>query len=477
MSRKPLLFTPPFERNPSSTAQYKRFNPPYLLHQMALKSHKPTTAKAYSSHQMTPSIDDPRARTSQQNRKEDSFIFSALENKIRLLTKTVFSHQKSPKHVINSEKTGFFAKIPLFDRKKRDILSMTGGLNRTNLMNLMYYNEGNSKKTDYYQLKLTENQHNFRNYKYKKPDGLCEQVFMTEPIRSFSSGVHQKKRRNISELENCIENLHSAKKREIKEEIKEFREKPKEIPRNNRKNEDFYEESIKEMISFLGNPENIVKKDRNKDNFALDLSEIQQKELFLSNKDPVLSKEFMYLCNLSKKSYKFLEKTQRISIFSMINLEKSMFLGVFKHCFSGFRSQNPLINNRILLAFGLNPSEIFTMLSADKYYRIARFFYIMDHTQEELIDFSMNFLRINKDSEVEKGEFLRILKVLTEKIDRKYEDFAKRKTLFENFLENFYMTGILGKDSNFVDFARFRDVYKNYQMNIYDLIDLIFGRV
>ncbi len=475
MSQKPLLLSFPFEmKSPPSSSQYKRFNPPYLLHQMALKSHKPTTAKPNSSYQITPLIDDPRSKTSQRNRNENSFNFSALENKIRLLTKRVYSSQKSlirsPKHLLSQMVST--KKIPLFERKKRDILLMTGGLNRTNLINLMYYNEGNSKKKNYYSLKLTANDHDFRNYKYKKPDGLCEQVFMTETIRSF----HQKKtRKSISELENCIENLQSLKKREITEELKEFREKPKEIVRNIKKITDFYEETIEEMEKFLINPENIV---RNKDKFPLDLSEIQQKDVFLSKNTPILSKEFAYLWTLSKRALKFFQKTNKINDkFSAINSEKSVFLGVFKHCFSGFKTQNSLINNRILLTFGLNPTDVFMILSIDKYFKIARFFYIMDHSQEELIDFSMNFLRINKDSEVEKGEFLRILKVLTEKIDMKYEDLAKRKTLFENFIENFYMTGILGKESNFVDFTKFRDVYRNYQMNIYDLIDLIFGRV
>lgn len=36
------------------------------------------------------------------------------------------------------------------------------------------------------------------------------------------------------------------------------------------------------------------------------------------------------------------------------------------------------------------------------------------------------------------------------------------------------MTGILKKTSNYVDFKRFKKVYIQYQMNIYDLADLIF---
>lgn len=76
-----------------------------------------------------------------------------------------------------------------------------------------------------------------------------------------------------------------------------------------------------------------------------------------------------------------------------------------------------------------------------------------------------------------KSEFFRLFKLLTQQIDMKGEENNIRKSLFDNFIENYYMTGVIMMDGENVNFDKFRKVYENYQMNIYDIVDLIFGRV
>ena len=47
--------------------------------------------------------------------------------------------------------------------------------------------------------------------------------------------------------------------------------------------------------------------------------------------------------------------------------------------------------------------------------------------------------------------------------------------LYETFVENFRLTGVVRIDYDFVDFDRFRQVYLLNKMNILDIIDLISG--
>lgn len=53
----------------------------------------------------------------------------------------------------------------------------------------------------------------------------------------------------------------------------------------------------------------------------------------------------------------------------------------------------------------------------------------------------------------------------------------EKANLFENFIENFELTGILKKNTNEVDFERFKYIYSTHKMNIRDMIDLISGVV
>ena len=486
---------------PKPQTPYKyHANPPYLLHQMTLKPHnKPTTAKPHSTHQIIPLIDDPRAKTTQSQPrprfKDNSYIFSAFDHKMKLITKGVYETRKStirsPKHLLSGLSFSSLEKKP---QKKRDILSKTGSLNRTNLQSLMYYETDNkNRKTNFYTLRLGKSTSSFKNYMYKKPDILCEQVFMNETIKPNSKHKLINKFQT-GDLETCIENLHSLKKHEGNQDFNGINDdiNHENLVRNESKKKDIgvFQETIEEIQSFLLKTPYFLKKELEKTPFPLDISDIQAfpegLEVFMrsgSCKEPIMLKEFNNLWSLSQSVLRFLEKIQGVTtpqnILISVNMKKSLFLGVVKHCFSGFKSRNSLINYRILLALGYNPENPLGLITVEKYFKLVRLYYIVDHSQEELIEFAMKFFRIDKDCKVEKSEFFRLLKILTEPIDKRYEEgaFLKRKTLFENFLENFYMTGILGKDSNFVDFEKFRRIYNNYQMNIYDLIDLIFGRV
>jgi hypothetical protein len=52
---------------------------------------------------------------------------------------------------------------------------------------------------------------------------------------------------------------------------------------------------------------------------------------------------------------------------------------------------------------------------------------------------------------------------------------ASTANLYDNFVENFLLTGVIRKDKEFVDFGKLRHVFMSHKMNIHDLIDLIAG--
>jgi len=469
-------------------------NPPYLMHQMALKS-KPITAKP--SHQITPLIDDPRTHTSfpqPRRRKDYSFMFSALDHRMKLLTKGVYSNRKSlirsPKQMLNSLTAMNFNTKHIYERKKRDLLTLTGGLTSTNLKNLMNFKEPN--ETNYYSLKIGSDSQ-FKNYKYQKPNSLCEQIFMKETIRKAS--FQQKPRILTRDLENCIDNLKEAKEKDHIKENQDFSQENLdnidhlEPKLNNRDKsqvlKDGFEESMEEILEYLENTldfEAEIKENSSK--FETSQPNKDKIEVFLRSgncKGPWMLKEFSSLWSLSKKVLKFLDKMKKPqqSLINPVFSGKNLLLSIVKFNFSGFKGRNRLINDRVLLALDINPMKPLFLLSIEKYFKIVRLAFLGNQSQEELIDFSIRYFRVSREINVEKEEFFRILKVLTEQIDERIQENykEKRKSLFDNFLENFYMTGVLRKEENFVDFKRFKEVYKNYQMNIYDLVDLIFGRI
>jgi hypothetical protein len=71
-------------------------------------------------------------------------------------------------------------------------------------------------------------------------------------------------------------------------------------------------------------------------------------------------------------------------------------------------------------------------------------------------------------------DFKRILRTLTDDIDAKLK-LAKEDSLYNFFIENFTLTGIIAEDKENVNFQKFRQVYESYKMNIYDLLDLMTG--
>lgn len=74
-----------------------------------------------------------------------------------------------------------------------------------------------------------------------------------------------------------------------------------------------------------------------------------------------------------------------------------------------------------------------------------------------------------------KDNFLRVLRSLTEKVEIENHKTIDTNGLYETFVENYKLTGVLKVDNDFVDFDRFRQIYLLHKMNILDLIDLISG--
>ena len=71
-------------------------------------------------------------------------------------------------------------------------------------------------------------------------------------------------------------------------------------------------------------------------------------------------------------------------------------------------------------------------------------------------------------------DFKRILRTLTDDIDAKLK-LAKEDSLYNFFIENFTLTGIISEEKENVNFQKFRQAYESYKMNIYDLLDLMTG--
>jgi hypothetical protein len=67
--------------------------------------------------------------------------------------------------------------------------------------------------------------------------------------------------------------------------------------------------------------------------------------------------------------------------------------------------------------------------------------------------------------------------MITDKIDRKLQLQTSSINLYDNFVENFILTGIIKKESELVDFERFKYVFFSHKMNIHDMIDLIAGAI
>lgn len=71
-----------------------------------------------------------------------------------------------------------------------------------------------------------------------------------------------------------------------------------------------------------------------------------------------------------------------------------------------------------------------------------------------------------------KAEFLRILRTIT---TRPEEKANTTNEIYENFAENFFLTGVIKDNEQFVDFAKFKSVFNSFKMNILDLLDFVIG--
>lgn len=450
---------------PSAPSSRPHTNPPYLLHQKVLKRQKENPERVFLPRNRAISI--PRI-------KDHCFSFSALDHRMKALTKGFQGSQtqiRSPKQRLS------ILNIPVLkessERKKRDLLSLTGSLNWANLKGLMDYSSGKAPPPVYYDLPLENGA--FKNYKYKQPDILCKQVFLNEKPskKTFISSNRM--------LEACMESIKQAPL--IKPQINESYPLAKSNLQRNL--QICFEESLLEIEEFLLNPlyfplKNPLKKPllQNPSNVIEEIAPNRDNITVLlasgSCKEPFMVKECLLLHNMSEKALKRV-KTPTNTLLKA----HTILLSVLKHCFSGFRTRNRLIRDRILLALGLNPLNPLEIINLKDYFKLVRLFYVMDHSQKELVEFAMGYFRVEKSEILYKEEFFRLLKALTEQVDNRLEEGEKgrKKSLFENFLENYYMTGVLTKENKIVDFQRFKAVYLGYQMNIYDIIDLIFGRI
>ena len=71
-----------------------------------------------------------------------------------------------------------------------------------------------------------------------------------------------------------------------------------------------------------------------------------------------------------------------------------------------------------------------------------------------------------------------MLRLLTEKFNVVNENEEENKTkniLLDTIIENFKLLNIFPKNGKYVNFHSFSQVFLGFQMNIFDLIDLIFG--
>ena len=73
---------------------------------------------------------------------------------------------------------------------------------------------------------------------------------------------------------------------------------------------------------------------------------------------------------------------------------------------------------------------------------------------------------------VNKAEFFRVLRNVTANVEDKS---TGTNEIFNNFCDNFYLTGIIKEDSEYVDFEKFKTVFNSFKMNILDLLDFIVG--
>lgn len=455
-------------------------NPPYLLHQKVPKARHPACNSSTNSR--FPS--ESRARTCANPQKPDnSWVFTdAFDHNMKLLThKALFervSSIRSPKQLLSSMKTREFAEKPKTVSSKREILAKTGALNSANLKKLMNFCEETAVSQEtHYSLK---NAH-FRNYKYGKPNSFYQQIFRSDAVSA------KKTRICAVSLENCIENIkkNAFKGCKTAKNWETLENKPRDARTNGQSLELVQEisEEIREFLAHSPRVPRISAQTLEEEPFLLDISNISKRQApkvlrkpgFLAKK----LREFAAVSELSKKSLQFLERS---AIQVPENVKKAVFEQNFllvcalKRSFSGFLSRNSLINERILLALGINARNPVSLVSKKAFKTLTRLFFAADQGNSELIEFCVRFFVGNDEGSLEKDEFFRVLKVLTQEIDEKLASSEKKKSLFENFLENFYMVRVLQKNANSVDFARFREVYGNYQMNIYDLVDLIFGR-
>jgi len=67
------------------------------------------------------------------------------------------------------------------------------------------------------------------------------------------------------------------------------------------------------------------------------------------------------------------------------------------------------------------------------------------------------------------------LRGLTEKVDVDTKQPIESNGLYETFVENYKLIGVIKVEEEYVDFNRFKQVYLFNKMNILDLIDLISG--
>jgi hypothetical protein len=52
---------------------------------------------------------------------------------------------------------------------------------------------------------------------------------------------------------------------------------------------------------------------------------------------------------------------------------------------------------------------------------------------------------------------------------------ADKEMILEKFQRNFFYFKIIEDDKPLVDFEKFKTIYSSFKLNIYDLVDLIFG--
>ncbi|EAR96131.2 hypothetical protein TTHERM_00128950 (macronuclear) [Tetrahymena thermophila SB210] len=175
------------------------------------------------------------------------------------------------------------------------------------------------------------------------------------------------------------------------------------------------------------------------------------------------------------------QKQNKLKILELVDESKAnifknqqqIYLGVFVQSFEILYQNKKQITQRILLALGLDPDKEFSYVSLEQIIAFYRILIHKDSAISETIKFLEKFFKENKQQELEKEEFKRIIKLLCQQVDEKKQDY--QKSVYEYLIEKFEESGVINLIDEYISFKKFKQIFISNTLNIYDIIDLICG--